>query len=51
VLAAGQRANGSDLFSCDAINTTIVPRGRDIESFEVRRRLPHRSDELPACPE
>jgi redox-sensitive bicupin YhaK (pirin superfamily) len=29
-----------DRFSCDAIETTIVPRSRDIGSFEVRRALP-----------
>jgi redox-sensitive bicupin YhaK (pirin superfamily) len=29
-----------DRFSCDAIETMIVPRSRDIGSFEVRRALP-----------
>jgi redox-sensitive bicupin YhaK (pirin superfamily) len=29
-----------DRFSCDAIETVIVPRSRDIGSFEVRRALP-----------
>src|SRR5712672_2298228 len=29
-----------DRFSCDAIETIIVPRARDIGSFEVRRALP-----------
>ncbi|WP_018261772.1 pirin family protein [Methylobacterium sp. WSM2598] len=29
-----------DRFSCDAIETLIVPRARDIGSFEVRRALP-----------
>jgi redox-sensitive bicupin YhaK (pirin superfamily) len=29
-----------DRFSCDAIETVIVPRARDIGSFEVRRALP-----------
>jgi redox-sensitive bicupin YhaK (pirin superfamily) len=29
-----------DHFSCDAIETVIVPRARDIGSFEVRRALP-----------
>ena len=29
-----------DRLSCDAIETVIVPRGRDIGSFEVRRALP-----------
>jgi len=27
-------------FSCDAIETMILPRSRDIGSFEVRRALP-----------
>src|ERR1700716_1312311 len=30
-----------DRFSCDAIETIIVPRARDIGGFEVRRALPH----------
>jgi redox-sensitive bicupin YhaK (pirin superfamily) len=29
-----------DRFSCDAIETMIVPRSRDLGSFEVRRALP-----------
>ena len=29
-----------DRLSCDAIETVIVPRSRDIGSFEVRRALP-----------
>jgi redox-sensitive bicupin YhaK (pirin superfamily) len=29
-----------DRFSCDAIATIIVPRSRDLGSFEVRRALP-----------
>src|ERR1700716_1679185 len=29
-----------DRFSCDAIETIIVPRARDIGGFEVRRALP-----------
>ena len=29
-----------DRFSCDAIETVIVPRSRDLGSFEVRRALP-----------
>jgi redox-sensitive bicupin YhaK (pirin superfamily) len=29
-----------DRFSCDAIETVIVPRSRDIGGFEVRRALP-----------
>ena len=29
-----------DRFSCDAIETMILPRSRDIGSFEVRRALP-----------
>src|ERR1044072_7443846 len=29
-----------DRFSCDAIQTVIVPRSRDLGSFEVRRALP-----------
>ncbi|MBV9078844.1 MAG: pirin family protein [Methylobacteriaceae bacterium] len=29
-----------DHFSCDAIETLIVPRARDLGSFEVRRALP-----------
>jgi redox-sensitive bicupin YhaK (pirin superfamily) len=29
-----------DRFSCDAIETVIVPRARDIGGFEVRRALP-----------
>jgi redox-sensitive bicupin YhaK (pirin superfamily) len=29
-----------DAYSCDAIDTVIVPRARDIGSFEVRRALP-----------
>jgi hypothetical protein len=29
-----------DRFSCDAIETIIVPCARDIGSFEVRRALP-----------
>src|SRR5215469_9745183 len=29
-----------DRFSCDAIETMIIPRSRDIGSFEVRRALP-----------
>src|SRR4051812_13419595 len=29
-----------DRFSCDAIETVIVPRSRDIGSFKVRRALP-----------
>ena len=29
-----------DRFSCDAIDTIIVPRSRDLGSFEVRRALP-----------
>ncbi|KLK89658.1 pirin, partial [Microvirga vignae] len=29
-----------DKFACDAIETVIVPRARDLGSFEVRRALP-----------
>src|SRR5215207_3090781 len=29
-----------DRFSCDAIETVIVPRARDLGGFEVRRALP-----------
>jgi redox-sensitive bicupin YhaK (pirin superfamily) len=29
-----------DKFACDAIETVIVPRTRDLGSFEVRRALP-----------
>jgi hypothetical protein len=29
-----------DRLSCDAIETAIVPRSRDLGSFEVRRALP-----------
>lgn len=29
-----------DAFSCDAIQTLIVPRSRDLGSFAVRRALP-----------
>src|ERR671929_1155217 len=29
-----------DIFACDAIETVIVPRARDLGGFEVRRALP-----------
>ncbi len=29
-----------DRFTCDAVSTLIVPRARDLGSFEVRRALP-----------
>jgi hypothetical protein len=29
-----------DEFTCEAIETVIVPRARDLGSFEVRRALP-----------
>ena len=29
-----------DKLACDAIETVIVPRARDLGSFEVRRALP-----------
>ena len=29
-----------DTFACDAIDTIIVPRARDLGGFEVRRALP-----------
>ncbi|WP_372423092.1 pirin family protein [Salinarimonas chemoclinalis] len=35
-----------DARSCDAIETVIVPRARDIGSFEVRRALPSASKQM-----
>ena len=32
--------NPGDTFACDAIETVIVPRARDLGGFEVRRALP-----------
>ena len=29
-----------DAFACDAIETVIIPRARDLGGFEVRRALP-----------
>ena len=35
-----------DAFSCNAIETVIVPRARDIGGFEVRRALPSKQRQM-----
>lgn len=35
-----------DVFSCNAIETVIVPRARDIGGFEVRRALPSKERQM-----
>ncbi len=37
-----------DKLACDAIETVIVPRARDLGSFEVRRALPSAKRQMVA---
>jgi hypothetical protein len=38
-----------DKLACDALETMIVPRARDLGSFEVRRALPSAQRQWPAA--